>query len=93
MAHNLTAEQRAHLVRVLGSNDHLIAAKYVAGQLEHGGECWTKPGMLAHGLDEVADLAVYLWTVREQLLALADKCDQFGGMLWVADEIRRIVHK
>lgn len=44
-----------------------LREKYRAGQQEHGGDIWTKPGMLANATHEVIDLAVYLYTVREQL--------------------------
>lgn len=88
----LSEDQRGHLYRVLGSHDQLISRKYTAGQKEHGGNCWQKPGMLAHALDECADLPVYLWTLREQLLAVAERCD-LTGRPDIAAEIRRVVQK
>ncbi len=84
----LTDDQGGHLARVIGSHEDLVVGKYVAGQKEHGGDCWKKPAMLRHGLEEVADLTVYLWTVREQMLALASRADL---PLWARDEIKRIV--
>lgn len=65
----LTADQSAHIGRVTTEAVGLMQTKYQAGQLEHGGNCWEKPGMLAHALDESADLSVYLWTLREQMIA------------------------
>lgn len=88
-----TLERREHLARVLHRHTALVGQKYWAGQVEHGGQCWEKPGMLAHGLDEVADLTVYLWTAREQLLALAERCEAHDLTVWIGQEIRRIVHK
>ena len=90
----LTEEQSAHIGRVTGHAVGLMQSKYERGQLEHGGECWRKPGMLAHALDESADLSVYLWTLREQMLTLAAKCRQNDTTLAeVADEIERWLRK
>lgn len=44
-----------------------IDAKYRAGQLEHGGNLWQKTGLIDEALNEVVDLAVYLYTLKEQL--------------------------
>jgi hypothetical protein len=69
----VTKGQRAHLARVLEDHSGLIQRKYKAGQKEHGGNCWEKPGMLAHAMDEAADLPVYLHTLAEQMTALIAK--------------------
>lgn len=70
---SLTAAQHEHLERVLANHNRLVQRKYSLGQAEHGGDCWTKPGMLRHAKEEHADLTVYLDTLEEQLLTLADK--------------------
>jgi hypothetical protein len=44
-----------------------IRAKYEKGQREHGGNLWMKPRMLENAIEEVLDLAVYLFTMREQI--------------------------
>ncbi len=59
-------EHEAHLQRILDRLDADLAAKYEAGQREHGGNLWEKPGMLEHAIEEVLDLAVYLYTLLEQ---------------------------
>ena len=90
----MTAEQLAHIQRVNAQQILLTERKYRDGQIEHGGNCWEKPGMLAHALDEVSDLSVYLWTLREQMLALAATL-RAGGMsaATAADEIERWVRQ
>jgi hypothetical protein len=90
----VTNEQWAHVRRVTNRQATLMEQKYVNGQKEHGGNCWEKPGMLAHALDEVADLPVYLWTLKEQMRALA--ADLRGGRIGVvaaAVEIERWLQK
>jgi hypothetical protein len=67
----VTKGQRGHVQHVVDRHSVLIQKKYTAGQKEHGGNCWEKPGMLAHALDEAADLPVYLYTLRDQIEAVA----------------------
>jgi hypothetical protein len=56
----------AHLSRILTRLSADLRAKYEAGQQEHGGNLWEKPGMLEQAYAEVLDLAVYLITAMEQ---------------------------
>lgn len=88
----MTSDQIDHISRVLAQHNTLTAGKYRDGQAEHGGNCWEKPGMLAHALDEAADLPVYLWSLREQLLAIAADCDTQGEHVTAA-RIRYVIHK
>jgi len=62
----VTAEQDAHLNRIVTRLSADLRAKYEAGQIEHGGNLWEKPGMLENAYAEVLDLAVYLLTAIEQ---------------------------
>jgi len=62
----MDAPHEAHLARILSQLTADVRAKYEAGQIEHGGNLWEKPGMLEQALEEVIDLAVYLYTLREQ---------------------------
>jgi hypothetical protein len=62
----MTEAHEAHLARIKAKLTGDIDAKYRAGQLEHGGEIWNKPGMLEHAYAEVLDLAVYILTLMEQ---------------------------
>jgi hypothetical protein len=48
--------------------------------------------MLAHALDEAADLPVYLWTLRDQLLEIAAECERQGEHVTAA-RIRFVIHK
>ena len=59
-------QHHAHLARIIAHFEADVAAKYEAGQAEHGGNLWEKPGMIEHAIEEVLDLAVYLYTLREQ---------------------------
>lgn len=90
----MTKEQQAHLSRVLTAHTELTTTKYVNGQKEHGGNCWEKPGMLAHALDESADLPVYLHTLAQQMRELV--CHLRTGNASAdsaADEIERWLQK
>jgi hypothetical protein len=62
----MDAAQHAHLQRILDSFTHDAAAKYAAGQSEHGGNLWEKPGMLDQAIAEAIDLVIYLFTLKEQ---------------------------
>jgi hypothetical protein len=56
----------AHLKRLVQTISADIDAKYRAGQEEHGGHIWDKPGMLEHAIEEALDLCVYLYVLRDQ---------------------------
>ena len=62
----MTADHEAHLASLISRISKDLDAKYRAGQIEHGGRIWEKPGMLEHAIEEVLDLAVYLYTLRDQ---------------------------
>ena len=62
----MDAAQEAHLARLKARIANDLDAKYRAGQLEHGGDLWMKPGMLEAAIEEVIDLATYLYTLLEQ---------------------------
>jgi hypothetical protein len=62
----MTEEQHAHVERIVRRLTADIRAKYEAGQQEHGGNLWEKPGMLEQAYAEVLDLATYLLTLMEQ---------------------------
>jgi hypothetical protein len=63
----MTAPHDAHVERILTQFNADLRAKYDAGQREHGGNLWEKPGMLEHAIEEAIDLVVYLYTLREQI--------------------------
>lgn len=62
----MTSEQRAHLARILDTFTKDASAKYEAGQTEHGGNLWEKPGMLEQAIAEAIDMVIYLYTLKEQ---------------------------
>lgn len=62
----MEAEHEAHVALILDKFNADLRAKYEAGQIEHGGRIWEKPGMLEHAIQEVIDLVVYLYTLKEQ---------------------------
>jgi hypothetical protein len=87
-------EDHQHVEDVISRHASLTREKYSNGREEHGGDCWQKPGMLAHAIDESSDLAVYLWTLRSQILDLAHKFDDGTiGLKAAAIELRRLVNK
>jgi hypothetical protein len=63
----MTPEHQEHLDGIVKELTADLRAKYVKGQEEHGGNIWEKPGMLDHAIEEVLDLAVYLYTLKRQL--------------------------
>lgn len=65
----MTPDQEAHLEKVRDQFTADLDAKYRAGQEEHGGDMWTKKGMLTHAIQEAIDQVVYLYTLRDQLRA------------------------
>lgn len=68
----MTPAQEAHRDRIIRRFTAAFAAKYTKGQQEHGGNMWTKPGMLQHAIEEVTDLVAYLYTLEDQLAPTAD---------------------
>lgn len=62
----MTEAHESHLARIKAAVMADLDAKYRAGQAEHGGYLWLKSGMLDQAIAEVLDLAVYLYTLREQ---------------------------
>lgn len=68
---SMTRDQESHLIAVQTFTRTMIDRKYRAGQRQHGGDLWLKPGMLAHAFDEVVDQVTYLQACREQCQAMA----------------------
>lgn len=61
----MTPEQ--HQDQILSAFEADFRRKYSRGQLEHGGQLWTKPGILDFALEEAQDLVCYLYTLKQQL--------------------------
>ena len=62
----MTPSQQYHLDGVLLYINDKITAKYTAGAKQHGGNLWEKR-LIGEVLDEVADLVVYVTTLKSQL--------------------------
>lgn len=58
----MTEAQEAHLQRIKDAVGADLDAKYRAGQHEHGGNLFEKPGMLEAAYEEALDLCIYLRT-------------------------------
>ena len=62
----MDAAQEAHLTRLKARIAGDLDAKYRAGQLEHGGDLWMKPGLLEAAIEENLDALCYLYSLLEQ---------------------------
>jgi hypothetical protein len=62
----MTPQADAHCEGIISQFSAEFRAKYRKGQAEHGGDMLEKPGMLEHAIEEVIDLAAYLYTQRMQ---------------------------
>lgn len=58
---------REHANQVAKEAAKRILTKYALGQKEHGGQLWTKPGIIDMAIDEAIDQVIYLLTLKEQL--------------------------
>lgn len=66
-----------HLQAVIADFEKNVTEKYKAGQKEHGGQLWTKPGMIKNLKDELLDAYVYLCTLEAQINDMGAK---FGAL-------------
>ena len=65
----MTDDQENHLNRLANAFSVRVREKYEKGVLEHGGNLWDNPPekILEFAMEEVEDLWVYLYTLKEQL--------------------------
>ena len=63
----MTKDQTKHMEASLERFQEMGAKKYKAGQKEHGGNLWQKPGMLDNMEEEVVDMWHYIQALRVQL--------------------------
>ena len=63
----MTSLQERHLASIQEAFLGQSGAKYAAGQKEHGGNLWEKPGQLDGLVDELVDGFAYAKTLRDQL--------------------------
>lgn len=72
----LSPDREAHLKEMQDAFIELSRRKYEAGQLEHGGKMWEKPGMLDHLEEELVDAWHYIRTLRRQIEEAKSKLNQ-----------------
>ena len=65
----MTNEQETHLQLIKDTFCEAVDKKYRAGQVEHGGDIWTKP-VLDELWNEIVDLAVYYITLKQKITKL-----------------------
>ncbi|ANS04434.1 hypothetical protein [uncultured Mediterranean phage] len=65
----MNSEHEEHLNNIQTWFSKAIDSKYRAGQAEHGGEMWMKPGMLRCAIEEALDQVTYLKTMHDQIKA------------------------
>ena len=68
----MTPEQEAHLSEIKRRFCAAVDDKYRAGQREHGGDLWKKPGLFPMLKDETRDFIVYADTMEQQLREILD---------------------
>lgn len=66
-ASDMTPEQERHLQRIKDAYTQRVDTKYREGQQERGGNLFSKAGMANMLEDEIIDLPVYFFTLRDQL--------------------------
>lgn len=84
----MTEAQEQHLEDVEDRFCLRLDEKYRAGQLEHGGNVWAKPGIMRQMTNEVLDLTVYRDVMEQQLraiLTLLDKNELVAARNQLAD--------
>lgn len=63
----MNEEQEAHLAGIKSGFCVAVDAKYRAGQRQHGGNLWKKPGVFPMLTEETLDFVVYAQTLEQQL--------------------------
>jgi len=63
----MTPKHHAHLDSIVSRFSESLRAKYTAGQKEHKGKLWQKKHIIDMALEEVLDMAVYLYTLKDQI--------------------------
>jgi hypothetical protein len=63
----MSGEQERHLNSLIESFETAARSKYRKGQQEHGGNLWTKRGLIDMAIDEAIDQVIYLLTLKKQI--------------------------
>lgn len=69
----MTDAQESHIKQVLSSVSDALLDKYARGAEEHDGNLWDKTalGLLDEAINESLDMVVYLFTLRDKIVASA----------------------
>ena len=70
-AEAMSPDHRAHLATIVKDLANDVSAKYIKGQIEHGGALWRRP-VWKDAWDEILDLCTYMHTLKLQLGVIAD---------------------
>ena len=81
----MTRDQEKHLQGIKNRFDDEVDTKYRAGQVEHGGDLFRKPGMMRNLRAEVLDLVVYGDTLTEQLNGIIAALDEVLNRMVLGD--------
>lgn len=60
-------QSEKHLIKILNDFGKIIDKKYSKGVEQHGGKLWLKSDLIDKAIEEVADLATYLITLKQQI--------------------------
>ena len=63
--HGMTPDR--HCEHILDRFNEEFRKKYRRGQLEHGGELWSRPELIDWAIEEAIDMVAFLYTLRDQL--------------------------
>lgn len=63
----MTPEQEQNLLEIKELFSSLVDHKYRNGQREHGGNLWTKKGLIDMAIDEAIDQVTYLICLKRQI--------------------------
>lgn len=77
--YDMTPERERHLRNIKHWFLSDVDIKYRKGQAEHGDDLFKKANLIDDALEEVLDLAVYLYTLRDQIKDVQTKFDELYG--------------
>ena len=87
----MNQEQETHLSGIKSRFCVGVDEKYRAGQREHGGDLWKKPGLFPMLKDETRDFIVYADTLEQQLREILAMLDDGTPVTVVRDKLRAVL--
>jgi acetate kinase len=70
-----------HLNRIIKEITARATDTYIGGQIEHGGNLWTKQNLIDEAIEENIDSLIYLLTLRDQLKSMEEHINNLETML------------